>query len=437
MKIRGLIVAAAVFFVLGGTLYWSDHHKAAEDTTKTSPDTPPILKLDEAAITKLELKKKDAPPIVLIKASDNWQIAEPKELRADQSAVLGMVSTLSSLNSERLVEEKASDLKRYGLDQPAFEADITEKDSKTQKLLIGDDTPTGSAAYAMLAGTPRIYTMASFNKSSVDKGLNDLRDKRLLTASFDRISRIELVKKGQDIEFGRSKDGWQILKPKPLRADSSQVDEIARKLTDARMDLPGGSESGDASTAFAKATPLVTARVTDQSGIQELQIRKSKDTYYAQSSAVAGIYKVGPDLGTGLDKALDDFRNKKIFDFGFDDPDKVELHNGSKAYFLTRSGADWWSDGKKMDSESVQSFLAKLRELTADKFPDAGFAKPAIVAIVTSGNGQRLERVSIAKSGNGYIARREGEPALYELSSGPVEDALKAADGIVAAAKAK
>ena len=58
------------------------------------------------------------------------------------------------------------------------------------------------------------------HKTSVDKSLNDLRDKRLLTVSADKISRIELVRKNQDIEFGRNKDEWQILKPKPLRADS-------------------------------------------------------------------------------------------------------------------------------------------------------------------------------------------------------------------------
>ena len=44
---------------------------------------------------------------------------------------------------------------------------------------------------------------------------------------------------------------------------------------------------------------------------------------------VEGIYKVASDLGDGLDKRLDDFRNKKLFDFGFSDPTKVErAHRG-------------------------------------------------------------------------------------------------------------
>src|ERR1700739_1751660 len=243
MKIRSLIVATFVFLVLAGTLYWSGHRKPTAEAAKASADTPPtILKLDESTITRIELKKKDGEPIVLAKSNSGvWHITEPRPFNTDQRTVSSALSSLSSLNSERLVDDQAADLKQYGLDPPALEVDITEKDNKSQKLLIGDDTPTGSAVYATLAGDPRVFTMASYNKTSIDKNLDDLRDKRLLTVNTDEISRLELLRKNQTIEFARDKGEWQILKPKPPRADNFQVDELARKLTGARMDL-GGSD---------------------------------------------------------------------------------------------------------------------------------------------------------------------------------------------------
>jgi Domain of unknown function (DUF4340) len=441
MKLRSLIVAAFVLAVLTGTLYWSGHRKTSGETGKASADTPPvILKLDEAAITKLELKKKDAEPIVLAKGnSGEWQIAQPKPLNADQSAVGSTLSTLSSLNSERLVEDKASDLKQYGLDHPSVAVDVTGKDNKTQELLIGDETPTGSAVYAMLASDSRVFTMASYNKTSIDKSLNDLRDKRLLTVNADKISRIDLIRKNQAIEFGRNKDDWQILQPKPMRADNLEVAELARKLSDAWMDLSGSDKDlDDAAAAFARATPVATARVTGPSGTQELQVRKDKgkdkSAYYAKSSTVEGAFKVDSDLGQALDKSLDDFRNKKLFDFGFNDPNKIEMHNASKAYFLTKGGSDWWSDGKKMDAGSVEDFVSRLRDLAASKFADSGFANPTIAVTVTSDDGKRVEKISVAKAGKSYIAQRENEPTLYELDSGAVEALQKAADEIKPAA---
>ena len=87
-------------------------------------------------------------------------------------------------------------------------------------MLLGDDTPAGGDAYAALATDPRVFTIASYNKSSLAKSLNDLRDKSLVTLSPDKVSRVELLKKGEDMEFDRTKDGWQILKPSPSPADS-------------------------------------------------------------------------------------------------------------------------------------------------------------------------------------------------------------------------
>jgi len=57
----------------------------------------------------------------------------------------------------------------------------------------------------------------------------------------------------------------------------------------------------------------------------------------------------------------------------------------------------------------------KLRSLVATKFPDSGFASPSITVTVTSGGGKHVEKISISKSGDRVIGRREGEPLLYEL----------------------
>jgi hypothetical protein len=240
---------------------------------------------------------------------------------------------------------------------------------------------------------------------------------------------VELTAKKQSIEFGRNKDSWQILKPRPLRADNFTVEDLVRRLKDAKMDLGTGTEDDQKklASAFAAGTPVAMAKVTDAAGTQELQVRKQKDAYYAKSSAVSGIYKVASDLGTGLDKALDEFRNKKLFDFGFDEANKVEMHDGAKAYFLTKGGADWWSNGKKMDSSSVQALIDKLRDLSASKFVDSGFTTPTIDLTVSSNDGKRTEKVLISKSGDNYVAKRENEPSLYQIDAKPVEDLQKSA----------
>jgi len=437
MKLRGLIIATIVLADLCGALYWSNHHQPAE-TKAASANTPPkILTLKEDDITKIDIKKKDTDELVLVKSSSGkWQMTAPRPFGVEQPVASGMLATLSSLSSDRLVEEKASNLNQYGLADPALEADVTEKDNKTQKLLIGDNTPTGGAVYAKLEGDPRVFTVASYTKTSIDKSVNDLRDKRLLAVDQDKISQVELSVKKQDIVFGRNKDEWQIVKPKPARADGSQVEALIRTLTDARMDLSGTDQDARKIAAtFASATLVATAKVTDESGTQELQVRKGKDDYYAKSSALEGIYKVASSVGTGLDKNLEDFRNKKLFDFGFSEPNRIEIHDGAKAYFLTRSGEDWWNgSGKKKDIGSVQELIDKIRDLSASMFVDSGFTTPAVELTVTSGEGKRTEKVLISKNGDNWVGKREGEPSLYQLDSKAVSELQKAAEDMKVAA---
>jgi len=439
MRIRGLLVAVVLLAALAGGLYYSNKQKAAEAAKPPADQPPKILSLTDSDISKIVLEKKGADETDLQKTAGKWAITAPMPYAADQDAANQLASSAASVSSDRVVEDKASSVSAYGLDSPALEVDITGKGGKISKLKIGDDTPTNSGFYAMLEGDPRVFTVASYVKTGLDKSVNDLRDKRLLTFDQDKLSRVELIAKKQDIEFGRDKDQWQIVKPKPLRADGLQVDEMLRKLKDAKMDLTLSADaSKQTSAAFASGTPVATVKLTDPSGTQQIEIRKNKDDYYAKSSAVPGVFKATTDLGTGVDKALDDFRNKKLFDFGFNEPSKIDVHANGKTFAFQKGGDDWFANGKKLDSISVQSFLDKLRDLSASKFIDTGALGASTIDItVVSNNGKSTEKLLIAKQGSDYVAQREKEPALYGLDAKTVDDLTQAASDVKPAPPAK
>jgi hypothetical protein len=428
MRLRSLLVALVVLIALGVGLYLSNKQKAAE-AAKPATSAAKVVSINDIDVTKIALKAKGGAETVLAKnASGKWQMISP-EYPADQEAVNQLVTAADSVSQDKVVEDKLSDPKTYGFDDPSLKIDVTTKNGKTTKLIIGDDAPANAGSYAMVEGDPKVYTVAAYVKTGLNKTYNDLRDKRLLTFDQDKLSRVELTAKKQTEEFGRDKDQWQIVKPKPLRADGSQVDDVIRKLRDVKMDTSLSDEDAKKATAaFASGTAVAVAKFTDPSGTQSIEIRKNKDDYYAKSTVVAGVYKIPADTGTGADKGLDDFRQKKLFDFGFNDPSKIEMHESGKTYAFTKSGDDWNSNGKKMDGISVQSFLDKLRDLSASKFIDSGSLGASSIDIgVTWSDGKRVEKVLIAKQGSDYAAQRENEPALYGVDPKAVDDLTKAA----------
>lgn len=423
---------------LSAGVYWANKKEKA-DASKPPADAPPkILTLQQDKIAQIEFKRRDGQSTTIIKDDGgNWRITAPKALAADQSTAGTTAITIATLSSDRVVDDKVTDLAAYGLAPAAVGITITMKDGKSTKLLVGDETPTGSDVYAKLDGDPRLFTMAASNKGSLDKTYRDLRDKRLLTFDQEKVSRVELTShpKGvtQNTEFGRvNQTEWQILKPKPMRADGFQVDDLVRKLKDATMDTNVSDEDAKKATAaFASAPAFALVQVTAPGGTQTLEIRKSKDDYYAKSSVIEGIQKVNADLAMALDKSADDFRNKKLFDFAFSDPNKFEVKDGAKTANYERSGDKWSSGGKAMDSISVQSFIDKVRDLAASKFVETGFTTPTLELTVVSNDGKRTEKVEIAPvSGGDFIARRDGETGLYQVDAKAVQDLLQAAGDI-------
>ena len=293
VKSRGLMAATAVLILLVGVLYWSNRREAAKASAGGTAEAPRIINLDQGNITRINILRNRTEKITLAKlAAGDWQVAETPPLPGDTATISGLLTSLSKLDSDRLVDEKPGDLASYGLAQPALEAELNTKDGKATKLLVGDNTPTGSAAFAMVAGDPRLFTISSFVKASVDRSATD-------------------------------------------------------------------------------------------------------------------------------------FADKKLFAFGFDFPQKVEMRIGTKSYTITFSGDDWKLDGTKMDATSMQSVIARIRDLEGTRFVAGGFGKSDIEFTVTAKDGNRVEHVELSKSGKDYIGRHDGRPALYVVSPNLITDLEK------------
>ncbi len=75
----------------------------------------------------------------------------------------------------------------------------------------------------------------------------------------------------------------------------------------------------------------------------------------------------------------------------------------------------------------MSALVDRIRDLSASKFVDIGLTAPAMNLIVTSDGGKRVEKVLLSKSGDSYLAKRENEPALYELNASAVTELQKSA----------
>lgn len=440
MKPGRMLIAAVLLAGLTGILWWSNKQEKAKGGKPAADAPPQILAIKPDQVKQIDIKQ-SAGESTSVRFNDKgkWDIISPKPMPADPTAVASLTTDLSNLTSERMVDAHATDLASYGLAPARIEVDVTTKDGKTSKLLIGDKTPTGDAVYAKLDSDPRLFTMATNHQVTFDKASKDLREKHLLNFTGGKLMGVEVTIKGKSgpetIAFGRvGESDWEILKPKKLRADGTKVDDIVTKVKLTEMDVNVPEQDAKAAAAgFAPAPLTGILKVIDSTAAQSLEIRKIKNAYYAKSSAMDGVYRIGNDLGDALAKAsLDDYRNKKLFDFGYSDPNRMVFQDGGKTATYEKVKDKWMSGGKEIDSTSLQAFIDRLRDFSATKFVDSGFTKPAITITVSSNEGKHTEIVEIAPAAAGadYIAQRRGEEGLYEIDASAVKELRQAANDV-------
>ncbi len=434
MKPMPLLIAVGVLAILGGLVYYTE-----ENPPSSGDDKTPIVDVEEDSIQKVIVTRPDKDPIVLERGEDDkWNFGAPLTAPADQFSINSMVSSLASMNSDRVVEENVINWAPYGLTGQGtaqVEAVVEEgEDAKTYRVIFGSDTPTGSGVYARLEGDTRLFTVYSYVKTTFEKEVFDLRDKKLLQVDEDKISRIVLNAAAGSIEFGKTGDDtWQILRPQPLRADNFTVGDLVRSVRNAEM-MSVLEEGEESSETYDFSKPAAAVEIVDEAGTHTLTIAKdSDDNYYAKSSDLeGGVYEVSSTMAGGLDKKLEDFRNKKLFDFGFQEIAKLELRDGDTRVVAEKKEDKWRltsADERELDSGKVQTAIDWLRGLTAKSFTSDdkadldkyGLSSPAIEAKVATTEGSGEEVMISSPEEDLVYAARAGQPSTYEVEKSAVE----------------
>ena len=84
-----------------------------------------------------------------------------------------------------LIEENCTDISKFGLDKPKVTVDITYESGSETKLLIGNESPSGTDTYVMAEGENTIYTVRDSALMNYYNKAVDFMEKTVLEAPAD------------------------------------------------------------------------------------------------------------------------------------------------------------------------------------------------------------------------------------------------------------
>lgn len=440
-KYVNTLLAIGVLAALWGSFIYYDKRKnqgVPSDVTAETKTEEKLLSLESKHIQSFTLKTKDAPPITCNRESGNWVIVEPQKLPTDQSTISAFLASLTGATVDQVVNPHPANLKDFGLDPPAETLEVST-DAKPARfaLMLGDDTPTGNGVYVQMGGNPRVVTVASYEKTALEKSLFDLRDKRAVTLDADQVQKIEVNSKGKNFTLLKNPEGvWDLVLPPSVRADGYSVSALVNQLKGLSMTSIVAEDKKKAAQ-YGFGSPALTMKLTSPSGSQMLALgKKDGDQYDAMNSALEPVFTLTSDVLTQFQKDPADLRDKQLFSFSTFDVTRLDVETPKSHWTFEKQKNKWKETApatKDLAAEKVELLLDQVHDLRADSFPNSqstnlaafGLAKPAYRFEVQWGG--KKEIAEAANVGDHVYTRRSTDPLPSELSKtslDPIEKTL-------------
>jgi hypothetical protein len=271
-----------------------------------------VLAFKDNDVTALTLRGDGGGVVQLAKKNGDWWIEQPASYRADNNAVRALLSTVRNLRATDFANDNPADadLATYGLAPPAARAGHPGRGRQDGRPAVGKATDQG--LYVKSSERPTTFIVGKWVQSDLGKGVNELRDKTLLTFDPTMASEIAVTRA----------DGRQLHAPREGRRVVAGRQRHAREPAAAtafvaRLSRLAGTqvlvETAPDLAVYGLAPPALTFTVTGIDGNRVGAVRLGSRTpdppatqYTAQRDGDPAVMQLGEFQFHQLDRKPDD-----------------------------------------------------------------------------------------------------------------------------------
>ena len=395
MGLRTNLIISGIFVALLGFVYFYEI-KGGEQRQVEAERSRQLLDFSDHEARRLTIDRGDT-VAVLEKGEESWRLTSPVSTDADAQAVERYLRNLreTEIEGEPLQDSAAvagdgGRLAAYGLERPRLKVLLElagESPAVIDTLRFGDDTPPERFTYLQRSGdNPEVLRVRAWRFDNLDKGLFDLRDRRLLAFEEDEVRGLRLDRPGGLVELSRQGGGWRLDQPLAREADDDEVDDVLSRLRNAEtsriaFEQPTGAELSAAGLQEGSALAEVTLWIGEDRAEKRLQVgaEAGGGDRFARDSSRPHVFVVDSTVVNELLKQLPDLREKKLLALSEEEISRIELRRrGERVFTASRDSAGTWSlvdaAGREPKAWRFTSLVNDLNDLEAESFVQDGAA---------------------------------------------------------------
>jgi len=151
------------YWLVAGVLaavYWTGQRPAVVDHVEAEvPRTPAAsFTIDRETLRSVEIRRGEV-AIEFERSANAWRVRKPAGAPITTGLVDAFVDQLGDAGSGEQIGNEGGDPAAFGFTRPSFTVSLRQADGPPLELVVGDRTPTRTASYAKLAGSPTVFVV--------------------------------------------------------------------------------------------------------------------------------------------------------------------------------------------------------------------------------------------------------------------------------------
>jgi hypothetical protein len=156
LRALGYWLVAGVLAVI----YWTGQRPAVVDHLEVeAPGAPAAaFTIDREALRAVELRRGEV-AIEFERSGNAWRVRKPAGAPIALGLIDAFVDQLGDAATGEQIGNEGGDPGAFGFTQPSFTVSVRQADGPPLELVVGDRTPTRTASYARIAGSPTVFVV--------------------------------------------------------------------------------------------------------------------------------------------------------------------------------------------------------------------------------------------------------------------------------------
>jgi uncharacterized protein DUF4340 len=263
-----------------------------------------IGRLNSDLIDRVTIEKAEQPRIVLAREENRWRLLSPVNRPANAENVNRLIQEINNGEVTQFVSDTATDLTKYGLDQPRLKITFSSYSSEnTAESNAGEvvlstlefGNSENGLTYGRLKEEPYIFSMTDQMFADLPKTEYSFRSLDILNLERDELVSVTAAKPGEGpVELVRDAKGKWVLKNQGNQQNDARIQLFLTALTGLRAT----AWAGDPNSEYGLDQPSLEIKISYQAGEQkrEAQIKfgkaNSSQQHYGICTEEAGVFLV-------------------------------------------------------------------------------------------------------------------------------------------------